>query len=264
MTRTKSTTGTAFGGMEIASQTDYFTIYQHPDDRPAYEALHAVETALNLGRPYIPELYRIYATDSLGNNQYVELKAENPKKNVHPAFSRSRSLPWHVDALLEPIGVVNTTLLHCISPAVEGGETVVADISSIFLSLAEEHPEAAELLTQEHILAKRATLEGISAERIGPAFAYRPGCERPVITRYGQADTDVWRPRDFRENELLEIGLKVIEDMLEIPSSSTRVRLNAGQTLVLRNSSCVHRRTEYRDDQNAGRRLVRAMYTKEY
>ncbi|WP_431971034.1 TauD/TfdA family dioxygenase [Nocardia sp. bgisy134] len=264
MTRTNRPASTNFGGLEIISQTDCYTVFQHPDHRPAAEALHAVETALQLGSPYIPELYRIHAPDSPGNNQYVDIKTEKSKENTHPAFSRPLAQPWHVDALLEPIGVVNTTLLHCISPAEEGGETVVADISSIFLSLADEHPEAAKLLTANHILAKRATLEGISAESIGPAFAYRPGFQRPVITRYGQAGTDVWCPRDFAESELLQVGLKVIEDKLEMPSLSTRIRLSAGQTLVLRNSSCVHRRTEYRDNHHAGRHLVRAMYAEEY
>ncbi|WP_446225036.1 TauD/TfdA family dioxygenase [Nocardia sp. IBHARD005] len=264
MTRANQPAGTTFGEMEIISQTDYFTIFQHPDHRPAAEALHVVETALELGIPYIPELYRIHAPDSPGNNQYVDIKTEKPKENTHPAFSRPLAQPWHVDALLEPIGVVNTTLLHCISPAKEGGETVIADISSIFLSLAEEYPRVAKLLTEDHILAKRATLDGIAAESTGPAFAYRHGFRRPVVTRYGQAGTDVWCPRDFVESELLQVGLKVIEDKLDIPSLSTRIRLSAGQTLVLRNSSCVHRRTEYRDNHQAGRHLVRAMYTEEY
>jgi alpha-ketoglutarate-dependent taurine dioxygenase len=210
--------------------------------------------ALSLGAPVIPVLYR----SEEGKRYRTEFTpVQNDTQDAHPGFGASGGLDWHVDGLLDEIGEIRTTLLYCVSPAAEGGKTLLFNAGAAFALLHETDTEAAEALMSPLVLSRYATLRGTSGTYRGPAFIYE--ADGRIATRFTDNHHCIWH-EDAHVDGSVKRALAFMREASADPEYSVGVHLEAGQVLVFCNDRISHGRTPYVDKPDRQRLLVRALY----
>ncbi|MDN3255272.1 TauD/TfdA family dioxygenase [Streptomyces sp. MA25(2023)] len=225
--------------------------FEEPD-----AVLKELSTALNLGPPYVPSLYRQEEAKDY-SAAYSDIRSD--PDDLHPGFSRTTGQDWHVDGLLDDVGVIKTTILWCVRPAHRGGETLIFNSLAAFLRLRAADPEAAEALMAPTALLRRSTLPGVDHSRTGPVFALDENGE--LVTRYTDNDTCEW-DHSAGAHGALRRALSFLAEQSRQAHSRLAVRLGAGEALIFRNDRLSHGREAYVDTARARRHLVRALYTK--
>ncbi|MFF2960239.1 TauD/TfdA family dioxygenase [Streptomyces sp. NPDC057963] len=219
-------------------------------------ALKTLSAALHLGDPYVPALYQ-YAEAREYSASYSDIRSDAGDR--HPGFSTTAGQGWHVDGLLDAIGVIKTTVLYCVRAAHRGGETLLFNSPAAFAELRRTDPAAAKALLTPDVLTRRATLPGVDASATGPAFSTAPNGD--LMTRYTDNETCEWA---FSAGPpgALHRALAFLRAASEEPRYRLSVRLAAGEALVFRNDRLSHGRQPYEDAPAARRHLVRALYTR--
>ncbi|MGW3715680.1 TauD/TfdA family dioxygenase [Streptomyces sp. NPDC005133] len=226
-------------------------------DQPGPEvALKRLAQTLGLGEPEIPSLYRRKDTEQYSVSYHNVQRAAT---EMHPGFSTTEGQAWHVDGLLDEIGKIRTTILYCVSPAHEGGETLFFNSVAAFRELQTCDSEAAAALLSPHALERRATIPGVEASAIGPVFSVLP--DGSLLTRFTDNETCVWNPSAGSAGSL-ERGLNFLRRSAQDSRYRAAVRLESGEALVFRNDRLSHGRTAYTDSLSKRRHLVRAVYSR--
>ncbi|MFH9665799.1 TauD/TfdA family dioxygenase [Streptomyces globisporus] len=233
-----------------------FVIAKMPDFYHADMTLKELSGALKLGSPYIPSLYQQNETKEY-SAAYSDIRS-NPDDH-HPGFSRATGQAWHVDGLLDDIGVIKTTVLCCVRAAHRGGDTLIFNSLAAFARLRDADPEAAEALMSPKALTRRSTIPGVDLRATGPVFALDENGD--FITRYTDNETCEWNHSAGAKGALRR-GLSYLAAQTQEPHSRLAVQLTAGEALIFRNDRLSHGRQAYVDDPDARRHLVRALYTK--
>ncbi|WP_141690022.1 TauD/TfdA family dioxygenase [Streptomyces sp. Ncost-T6T-1] len=233
-----------------------FAIAKMPEFNHTDMTLKELSCALRLGSPYVPSLYQQSETKGY-SAAYSDIRS-NPDDH-HPGFSRTTGQAWHVDGLLDDIGVIKTTILYCVRPAHSGGDTLIFNSLAAFLRLRDADPEAADALMSPKVLTRRSTIPGVELRATGPVFALDENGD--LITRYTDNETCEWN-HSAGPKDALHRGLSYLTAQAQEPHSRLAVRLTAGEALIFRNDRLSHGRQAYVDDPGAPRHLVRALYTK--
>lgn len=216
--------------------------------------LATLAASLRLGEPYIPTLYRYKETKNYSSS-FSNIRSN--AQDHHPGFSSTGGQDWHVDGLLDEIGSIKTTILHCVLPADHGGETLLFNSIAVFAQLQIVDSAAAEALLSPDALTRRSTIPGVDLHATGPAFGIDN--DGNYLTRYTDNDTCSWNLSADPASSLSR-ALAVLRAAAEDPKYSRGVRLETDQALVFRNDRLSHGRQAYRDTQNARRHLIRALY----
>ncbi|NJP95430.1 TauD/TfdA family dioxygenase [Nonomuraea sp. FMUSA5-5] len=225
---------------------------------PTQERLLALAEALGLGEPFVPPLYRRAGAIGVAASGISTLTA-SAAHVAHPAVSASGQ-GLHVDGLLQPIGEVLTSILLCIRPAAEGGQSTLFNAMGAFWQLAKTDPDAAAALLSDRVLGRRATVNGSSDVTWGPAFAVVNGT---LVTRYSRDGNDLWDPGNGQEAALGR-ALTTLQVLAEPDSPyALRFTLQAGQGLIMSNSRICHGRTPYRDVADRPRRMLRGLFLRD-
>lgn len=174
-------------------------------------------------------------------------------------YSNQR-LSWHTDGYYNPPERrVRAFVLHCVSPAAEGGENALLDPEIAYILLRDENPEHIRALMADDVLTIPANMEeqGVSRPaQTGPVFSIDPA-NGSLHMRY----TARTRSIEWKVDSSTQNAVQALERLLASNSPYMfRYRLAAGEGLLCNN--VLHNRTSFQDDVDKGRsRLIyRARY----
>ena len=174
-------------------------------------------------------------------------------------YSNHRLL-WHTDGYYNPPERrVRAFLLHCVTPAAQGGENALLDPEIAYLLLRDQNPEhihafmAADAMT----IPANTEEEGVSRPaQTGPVFSVDP-ITGSLHMRY----TARTRSIEWKANAATQNAVQALESLLASDSPYIfRYRLAAGEGLLCNN--VLHNRTAFTDEVDKGmnRLIYRARY----
>lgn len=169
----------------------------------------------------------------------------------------NRRLLWHTDGYYNPpSGRIRAMVLHCVRPAVEGGENALLDPEIAYIRLRDADPaHVRALMAPDAMTIPPNTEEG--AERpasVGPVFAIDSTGGNLHMRYTARTRSIVWK-----DDAATRAAVQALEQLLADDSPTVfRYRLNAGEGLLCNN--VLHNRTAFQDADDARRLLYRARY----
>lgn len=174
-------------------------------------------------------------------------------------YSNHRLL-WHTDGYYNPSERrVRAFLLHCVTPAAQGGENALLDPEIAYLLLRDENPEHIRAFMAADAMTIPANTEeqGVSRPaQTGPVFSV-DHITGNLHMRY----TARTRSIEWKANAATQNAVQALERLLASDSPYIfRYRLAAGEGLICNN--VLHNRTAFTDEVDKGmtRLLYRARY----
>jgi alpha-ketoglutarate-dependent taurine dioxygenase len=170
----------------------------------------------------------------------------------------NRRLLWHTDGYYNaPAQRIRAFVLHCVSPAAEGGENGLIDHEMVYLLMRDANPEFVAALMQPDAMTIPANTEDGSARpaQSGPVFSVDP------VGNLHMRYTARTRSIEWKNDPATHAAVKILERLLAEDSPYVfRHRLAAGQGLLCNN--VLHNRTAFADDVDKG--LARLIYRARY
>jgi hypothetical protein len=169
----------------------------------------------------------------------------------------SRPLRWHTDGYYNvPARRIRGMTLHCVQPALSGGDNALLDHEIAYLLLRDENPEYIRALMGEDVMTipPREDESGVArAAETGSVFDVLEGGQ--LYMRYtARTKSIVWK-----QDEATQTALAALEKILAADSPYMfKSRLEAGMGLLCNN--VLHDRTGYIDNPDAPRTLYRGRY----
>lgn len=169
----------------------------------------------------------------------------------------NRPLRWHTDGYYNvPERRIRGMTLHCVQPAVSGGENTLLDHEIAYLLLRDENPDYIHALMMDDVMTipPREDETGIArAAESGPVFDVLEGGQ--LYMRYtARTKSIVWKQDDATRS-----ALSALERILASDSAYMfKNRLEAGMGLLCNN--VLHDRTGFIDNPAAPRMLYRGRY----
>jgi Taurine catabolism dioxygenase TauD, TfdA family len=183
--------------------------------------------------------------------------AENGEKKGEFIPYTDRPIRWHTDGYYNrPDRQILGMMLHCATPAAEGGANALLDHEILYLLLRDESPEHILALMQEDAMSipPRMDENGIArAEETGPVFSTLAGGQ--LHMRY----TARTRSISWKQDAGTQAAVAAIEKLLaqDLPWKFQH-RLEAGMGLLCNN--VLHDRTGFVDTPAHKRIMYRARY----
>ena len=168
-----------------------------------------------------------------------------------------RRLLWHTDGYYNPPPLrIRSMLLHCVRPAVRGGETALLDHELAWLLLRETDPRLVEALMLPDALTIPERREGDRVARravTGPVFSI--DADGDLHMRFTARRHNVeWK----RDATVSEAAARLVNLLDRDTSHVLRLRLEPGMGLACNN--VLHERSAFEDDPAAPRLFFRARY----
>ena len=172
----------------------------------------------------------------------------------------NRRLLWHTDGYYNPPERrIRSFLLHCVRPAVEGGENALLDHEIAYLLLRDANPDYVAALMHPQAMTIPANTEDTAQNRpaqTGPVFAI-DALTGALHMRYtARTRSIIWR-----DDATTKAAVACLEELLASDSPYVfRYRLQAGEGLLCNN--VLHNRTAFTDvpQADATRLIYRARY----
>lgn len=154
-------------------------------------------------------------------------------------------------------GPIRALVLHCVSPAAEGGENRLLDHEIAYILLREENPDFIHALMQRDAMTIPARIdeEGVARpERSGPVFSVDRRTAHLHMRYTARTHSIVWK-----QDPTTLAAVAALRRLLDGGSPFIfRVRLEAGMGLVCNN--VLHERAAFVDSGKRRRLLYRARY----
>lgn len=110
-----------------------FAIYEVDEKQIDSEILlKEIARFLNLKELHVPS---IYINSNLYKNGVNQLSA---LEGTHRAFQTNNAQELHCDGTIEEIGLIRTSIIHCVKAAKQGGETIIFNSVGAFHNLYKE------------------------------------------------------------------------------------------------------------------------------
>ncbi|MDH5710679.1 MAG: TauD/TfdA family dioxygenase [Gammaproteobacteria bacterium] len=169
----------------------------------------------------------------------------------------NRPLSWHTDGYYNaPDRQIRAIILHCVSPAPEGGVSRLLDHELLYIYLRDENPAWIEALMHPQAMTIPAnTEEGaeIRGAMTGPVFSVDQATGS-LHMRYSARKRNIeWRDDKTTQQAVARINTLLVDD-----SITFRHRLDAGQGIICKN--ILHNRTGFEDSETQQRLMYRARY----
>ena len=171
----------------------------------------------------------------------------------------NKRLSWHTDGYYNTAKKqINSMLLHCATPAKEGGMSLLMDHEIAYLLLRDENPSYIEGLMQVDAMTIPANiLDGkvIREAQTGPVFSINDHGQ--LHMRYSARKRNI----EWKQTTPILEAVEFLEKLFESESPYIiKYTLKAGEGLICRN--ILHRRTAFVDfdDTNKKRLLYRGRY----
>jgi hypothetical protein len=168
-----------------------------------------------------------------------------------------RPIHWHTDGYYnESSRQINALLLHCVSPAAEGGENHLLDHEIAYIHLRDANPDFIRVLMQPDVMTIPPNVsngEEIRPVRSGPVFSIQPN--GALHMRYTARTRSIeWSP-----DPVVRAALETLGAFLHSDSPSIyRATLQPGQGLICNN--VLHDRSGFSNDEEHTRQLYRLRY----
>lgn len=173
-------------------------------------------------------------------------------------YSNQRLL-WHTDGYYNrPEQSVRAFVLHCVTPAAEGGENCLLDPEIAYLRLRDEEPDYIRALMAPEAMTIPANEESGEARAAvsGPVFSIDPR-SGALHMRYTARTRSIQWHDDATTRAAVS---RLTEILAETSRHHFRYRLASGQGLLCNN--VLHNRSAFADDMDSGR--VRLLYRARY
>ena len=168
----------------------------------------------------------------------------------------TRSLSWHTDGYYNPADrCVRAFVLHCVTPAYQGGENQFIDHEMLFGLLSRDANVRTEALFLPGAFSIPANIDDGATVRErfeGPVFSYAP--QGGLHMRFSARQRNIEWSRD---PEVLT-AVEAIRYYLNNSEFVLRRRLEPGMGIITRN--VLHRRSEFIDARGEKRLFLRARY----
>ncbi len=170
----------------------------------------------------------------------------------------NRSIHWHTDGYYNtPDQQINSLFLHCVNPAVSGGENALLDHEIIYIRLRQENPDYIRALMDPHVMMIPANVskdgEVIRPDRYGPVFSLT--ADGNLHMRY----TARTRSIKWKQNKAAREAVALLHEYLHTDSPYIyRGTLQSGQGLISNN--VLHDRSGFEEDDEHKRLLYRMRY----
>ena len=171
----------------------------------------------------------------------------------------NRPIGWHTDGYYNsPDRTVRGLALHCVRPAISGGENQLMDPEIAYILLRDRDPAFIHTLSKDDAMTIPANEEegadAVRAEQPGPVFSVSPA-DGSLHMRY----TARTRSIRWRDDCATRDAVTALEEILAEPGAyGFRYRLSAGQGLISNN--VLHDRAGFEDGAGPGRLIYRARY----
>ena len=171
----------------------------------------------------------------------------------------NRRLLWHTDGYYNSsASFIRAFVLHCVSPAADGGENSLMDHEIVYLLMRDANPEYIRALMAPDAMTIPANTESgeeVRAASIGPVFSVDAAGN--LHMRYtARTRSIVWK-----QDPATQEAVRFLEALLAGESPYMfRHRLAPGQGLICNN--VLHNRTAFTDDVDKG--ITRLVYRARY
>ncbi|BAV33587.1 taurine catabolism dioxygenase [Sulfuricaulis limicola] len=171
-----------------------------------------------------------------------------------------KRLLWHTDGYYNSAdNRIRAFVLHCVSPAAQGGENSLLDHEIAYILMRDANPDYVRALMAPDAMTIPANTEGGSETRpavTGPVFSVDPAGGN-LHMRY----TARTRSIEWKQDAATRAAVQFLENLLAGASPYVfRHTMAAGQGLMCNN--VLHNRTAFTDD--AGRGIARLVYRARY
>jgi alpha-ketoglutarate-dependent taurine dioxygenase len=169
----------------------------------------------------------------------------------------NRPIAWHTDGYYnDQTRQINAFILHCVSPAAEGGDNGLIDPEMLYIRLRERDPAHIVALTSPSAMTIPANVvDGVQQRppSVGPVF--RRGDGGHLAMRY----TDRRRNIEWHDDAATRAAVDAIRELLEDPQTPRfEASLKRGWGVICNN--VLHRRGGFEDGPTQTRLLYRARY----
>lgn len=172
----------------------------------------------------------------------------------------NKPISWHTDGYYNsPESKIRALMLHCVSPAVKGGENAILDHEIAYIHLRDTNPAYIAALMQDDVMtipANDAEGETVRDAQSGPVFSINPEDGKLHMRYTARTRSIIWK-----EDPITRKAVACLKAFLESDSPYIfRHRLQAGQNLIANN--ILHTRTAFMDDESKGKKrlIYRARY----
>ena len=168
----------------------------------------------------------------------------------------NKALSWHTDGyynLLEK--QIYGIIMHCVTPAAEGGKNALLNPENIYISLRDKNPAYIEALEHPEAMTIPDNIESgkvIRAAQTGPVFIVKDN-GRLHMRFSARKRNIIWR-----DTEDTQLAVAMMNELMANENRFTAVALKAGQGIVCNN--VLHNRTSFIDNDNQKRLMYRARY----
>ncbi|MCP3866733.1 MAG: TauD/TfdA family dioxygenase [Gammaproteobacteria bacterium] len=171
----------------------------------------------------------------------------------------NRAIHWHTDGYYNRLDLQDhALLLHCVRPAMSGGENALMDHEIAYLLMRDANPEYVHALIQEDaMMIPKNVVDGVELrpDRIGPVFMV--AADGHLHMRYTMRRRNVV----WKDDPLVKEAVSWLENLLNGDSPYIyRGTLQSGWGLLSNN--VLHDRTGFEDDADSVKKrlLYRARY----
>ena len=225
-------------------------IYETDETHCEPETLKAF--AANFG---LVNLDQHYCHDS-GGITALQVSAKNNKGGFIPYSDKA--INWHTDGYYNsPDQQVYALLLHCDTPAIEGGENWIMDHELAYIRLRDENPAFIEALMHEQAMTIPPHVENgkeVRGAQSGPVFStYNKG--QKLHMRYSQRKRNiVWRDDGITGEAVTFLNHLLNDDKRD----KLHIKLREGQGVLANN--VLHTRSAFKDTSEQSRLLYRGRF----
>jgi len=219
-----------------------FALYQtDPETPPTIEELRAFGE--QLGLVHLDQ--HLWAQEA----GIVALRKHSDSRRANYIPYTDRPMKWHTDGYYNATeAVVRGIIMHCVTPAAEGGANWLLDPEMVYIAMRDADPSFIEALMQPDAMTIPENTQEPGAHRAavsGPVFSVDPACGG-LHMRY----TARQRSIRWKDDAATRAAVAFLEDLLAPPVAyALRVCLQAGEGIVSNN--VLHNREAFNDDPGA-------------
>jgi hypothetical protein len=186
----------------------------------------------------------------------IEVSQKPSKRRFVPYTAKS--LNWHTDGYYNsPRTPIRTMLLHCVCPAIAGGENALVDPEIVYIRLRDVNANWLSALMHPEAMTIPPSLEEDGSERpvsVGPVFAI--DTEGQLLMRYTARGRNI----HWRDTDETRAAVAFLDDLLrgEAEPHVFKARLAGGEGIICNN--VLHARTAFDATPSSSRLILRARF----
>jgi len=169
----------------------------------------------------------------------------------------NKAIHWHTDGYYNKLDQqIHALNLHCVRPAMEGGENALLDHEIAYIRLRDENPDYIRAFMSPNAMTIPSNIKDgviIRPARSGPVFSVW-GNDRLHMRYTERAHNVIWN-----SNSVTQAAVQALEKLLHSNDPYIyRLTLQSGWGLISNN--VLHDRSEFSDDESKSRLLYRLRY----